>query len=104
MLLLEVSWLSLSQIMNDTVLCCSCFCNSVIVGVNPLTIIFRIISPVMTIFLCRLQLKAGFSRWLELKKANNVATVTSGEFASLSEFVCGLTAPQIMQLPVEAFK
>ncbi|XP_076449177.1 LOW QUALITY PROTEIN: uncharacterized protein LOC143285663 [Babylonia areolata] len=50
------------------------------------------------------QLKAGFSRWLELKKSGNMALVTPGEFASMSEFVCGLTAAHIAQLPVEVFR
>lgn len=51
-----------------------------------------------------LQLLAGFTRWLELKKKNNITAVTAGEFSSLSEFVCGLSVVQISELPVYVFK
>ncbi|XP_025103196.1 uncharacterized protein LOC112569580 isoform X2 [Pomacea canaliculata] len=50
------------------------------------------------------QLLAGFTRWLELKKKNNITAVTAGEFSSLSEFVCGLSVVQISELPVYVFK
>ncbi|KAK7502483.1 hypothetical protein BaRGS_00006436 [Batillaria attramentaria] len=50
------------------------------------------------------QLAAEFSKWLELKKGGNLASITPGEFSSLSEFVCSLTEAQIQQLPIEVFK
>ncbi|KAL8569515.1 hypothetical protein ACOMHN_002062 [Nucella lapillus] len=48
------------------------------------------------------QLQAGFSRWLEVRNIT-MGQITFGEFSAMSEFVCGLTVPQIKAMPIDVF-
>ncbi|CAG5131388.1 unnamed protein product, partial [Candidula unifasciata] len=50
------------------------------------------------------QLKAGFKRWMQLNKKNDIPDITAGELSSLSEFVCGLEASDISKLRDVTFK
>ncbi|GFO41819.1 hypothetical protein PoB_006832400 [Plakobranchus ocellatus] len=50
------------------------------------------------------QLKAGFRRWQSLSGNTNAANISSEDFSSLAEFVCGLEIADIHQLHQTTFK